>query len=77
MTVIDMRFKNIVISYLPRIAKSLEEINEKMFKKCCLCGKEFVGYGNNPSPLSDNGVCCDECNVKVIAARIKEIKEVK
>ena len=40
---------------------------------CCICGKKFVGYGNNPSPLRYEGVCCDECNAKVIAAGIDEI----
>lgn len=33
-------------------------------QKCCICGKEFVGYGNNPEPLMDfdEGRCCDDCN---------------
>ena len=41
--------------------------------KCCLCDKEVEGYGNNPSPLSENedDECCDECNLtKVIPTRI-------
>lgn len=38
-------------------------------KKCVLCGKEFSGYGNNAEPLK-KGVCCDECNQKVILERI-------
>jgi len=44
---------------------------------CCLCGKEFVGWGNNPSPLADEDKkCCDECNyTKVIPARLAEIAE--
>ena len=33
--------------------------------KCCICGKEIVGYGNSPSPLAGNK-CCDECNAKVV-----------
>lgn len=42
-----------------------------MKNKCCLCGKEFEGYGNNPDPLaSSKKVCCDKCNwEKVIPAR--------
>lgn len=46
-------------------------------QKCCLCGKEFEGYGNNPWPLStDEGArCCDECNQQVILERIKQITE--
>lgn len=34
--------------------------------KCCICKKEFNGYGNNPYPLRTTGVCCDECNILVI-----------
>lgn len=41
---------------------------------CCICGKEFEGYGNNPAPYKNTGVCCDECNQKyVIPARIKQL----
>lgn len=37
---------------------------------CCLCGKEFEGYGNNADPVAD-GICCDECNrAKVVPARV-------
>lgn len=43
--------------------------------KCCLCGKEEEGFGNNPDPLGNLGEdeeCCDECNLeKVIPARIE------
>ena len=42
---------------------------------CCLCGKLCKGYGNNPWPLSKNedDRCCDECNNKVIIARIANL----
>lgn len=33
--------------------------------KCCICGKEIEGYGNNPMPVAGTA-CCDECNNKVI-----------
>ena len=42
-------------------------------KTCCICGKVFRGYGNNPFPVvkADGAECCDECNLeKVIPARI-------
>ena len=45
-------------------------------KKCCICGKEFDGWGNNAYPLAD-GICCDECNKQVIIARIKRLKELE
>ena len=41
-----------------------------MKNKCCLCGEEFEGYGNDPAPLKELGECCDRCNAeKVIPAR--------
>ncbi len=42
---------------------------------CCICGRKFTGYGNNPEPLKTEGVCCDECNEKVIEARISRFFE--
>lgn len=53
--------------------------------KCCLCGKEFEGYGNNPSPIEvyyssigESGRCCDECNSNiVIPIRISEMGFIK
>lgn len=51
-------------------------------KVCCICGKVFEGWGNNPDPVTDeNGNlfpedarCCDECNGKyVIPARLVEL----
>lgn len=35
---------------------------------CCICGKAFIGPGNNPWPVN-NGVnvkCCDSCNQSVV-----------
>lgn len=43
-------------------------------KKCIICGKQIVGYGNNPEPVRRwfDGSCCDECNrEKVVPARLK------
>lgn len=45
-------------------------------KKCCICGKEFVGWGNNPWPVNndDDAVCCDDCNLLyVIPARMQNL----
>lgn len=46
-------------------------------RKCVLCGRLFIGWGNNPQPLADNGKCCDICNtLKVIPQRIeRRLKE--
>ena len=44
---------------------------------CCICGKRFKGYGNNPDPVKDEGVCCDECNLKVvIPTREEQIRKI-
>ena len=44
-------------------------------KICCLCGKKFEGYGNNPSPGKEKGSCCNECNLNtVILARINQLR---
>lgn len=44
-----------------------EEKKEK--KLCSICKSEYKGYGNQARPIND-GICCDECNVKVINARL-------
>ncbi len=46
--------------------------------KCCICGKEFEGYGNSPYPVNKNteARCCSECNINVvIPARIERLRE--
>lgn len=47
--------------------------------KCCICGKEINGYGNNPFPLctidDHTSQCCNDCNATyVIQARIASMK---
>ena len=45
-----------------------------MKNKCCLCGGEFEGYGNDPAPLKESGECCDRCNAeKVIPTRLDAV----
>ena len=45
-----------------------------MKNKCCLCGGEFEGYGNDPTPLKESGECCDRCNAeKVLTARCEAL----
>lgn len=53
------------------------EIEHNKVKKCCICGKEFAGFGNNPEPVKHDGECCDECNMQyVIPERIAMIAEI-
>ena len=43
--------------------------------KCCICGINDQGYGNNPDPIKKQGKCCDECNAdQVIPARLELTK---
>jgi len=49
---------------------------------CCICGKKFFGWGNNPYPVveDENALCCDDCDMEyVVPARIAEFyaKETK
>lgn len=45
-------------------------------KICCICGGKFVGWGNNPYPVKEDGECCDLCNsMYVIPARLRALKE--
>ena len=39
-----------------------------MVYKCCFCGKEFVGWGNNPYPANkdEDARCCDKCNDEIV-----------
>lgn len=36
-----------------------------MKRKCCICGKEIAGYGNNGFPAI-NGDVCDHCNQAIV-----------
>ena len=45
-------------------------------RTCVLCKDKFEGYGNNAEPLK-KGICCDGCNVSVVAARFLEVKAEK
>ena len=45
---------------------------------CCICGKEFIGWGNNPYPVveDEDARCCDECNaMHVIPARLLNLRK--
>jgi hypothetical protein len=46
-------------------------MEKKQNRKCVICGTEIEGWGNNPSPIKNEGLCCDRCNnAIVIPARI-------
>lgn len=39
---------------------------------CCICNKEFTGFGNNAQPYKE-GICCNECNSKYVIPKRLEI----
>lgn len=41
-------------------------------KRCILCKRSYEGFGNNAEPLA-KGRCCDNCNIKVILERLKDV----
>ena len=46
---------------------------EIVLNRCCICDKCFTGHGNNPEPVKEKGVCCDDCNNNVvIRARLRD-----
>ncbi len=34
--------------------------------KCTICRIDIQGHGNNPSPVKEEGKCCDMCNSLVV-----------
>ena len=42
---------------------------------CCICGDLLVGdEGNDPSPINEDGKCCDSCYTMVIGRRLRDAK---
>ena len=64
--------KKVMNETLKNIGIQLEESADET-KKCVICGKEYIGYGNNAEPAAE-GRCCDECNwTVVIPERLKQL----
>ena len=49
------------------------EIINTIKNTCCICGNEFDGKGNDPTPITPVrtkdgiiNVCCDDCNYNVV-----------
>lgn len=57
-------------------------IRSSVHFKCCICGEETTGYGNDAWPVVSNDKnwgnrCCDECNKnKVIPARLQIMQNI-
>ena len=53
-----------------------KEISMDFDKKCCFCGCEVKGIGNNPKPVEmrSGATCCDWCNSSIVmVARIRAL----
>ena len=51
-------------------------MTESQEKVCCICGKKFTGWGNNPWPVvkDEDARCCDECDGStVLSARLAQM----
>lgn len=51
-------------------------IESNQIQRCCICGEEFTGWGNNPWPVDkrEDARCCNACNeIYVIPARLEEM----
>ena len=54
---------------------TMKATDEKDVKHtCCFCSADCLLGGNDPDPLAEKGVCCDDCNIAVIFARIGMVK---
>ena len=43
---------------------------------CCICGKEFTGYGHSPYPVKETDAeCCNECNARVVLPKRAELSK--
>lgn len=64
-----------IIEHFGLLEPDVEWYNIELEQTCCICGRTFIGYGNNPYPVKDNGRCCDVCNYdKVLPSRLKLLK---
>lgn len=41
------------------------ELGIKGTKTCCICKKQFIGFGNNPDPLAGE-YCCSDCDKNIV-----------
>ena len=64
----------------------LEDLQKEYLKRskldkpiiCCMCGKKITNYmdSHNPEPLvAPPARCCNVCNEKVVAERLKLLRE--
>jgi hypothetical protein len=71
--------KNIEFGVMNNYANLLQGVkNMTEAKVCCICNEKFIGWGNNPYPVKEDGECCKPCDDNVVVpARIKEYEKEK
>ena len=47
----------------------------KKKRRCCICGKVMVEYGNNPYPVKTEGYCCNVCKKEIDNANRRTTSE--
>lgn len=71
----ETKDRDFIIWFFGLNEKDVEWYELELEQTCCICGKTFTGYGNNPYPVKDSGRCCDVCNYeKVLPSRLKLLK---
>jgi hypothetical protein len=72
---------NYILEYKPcdsmagKVAKCRVYVPKPENPTCCMCSKTCENeWGNNPAPLATKGVCCNECNQKVLLVRMGMLK---
>ena len=65
-TELEENFFNLDFDDVNVYGENLTEAKKE--QKCCICGEDIVGYGNNPEPYmpADEGQCCQGCNLKFV-----------
>lgn len=66
----NVSYKDTINEIESAVAHLKEVVDNVLEHTCCICGCDIEGFGNNPFPISDEGRCCDDCNNKVIMARL-------
>lgn len=74
-----MKMKKIIRQGIdPKERQGSRQMKDNKSFRCCICGKEEVGYGNNPDPVLKNkgDRCCNFCNnTVIIPERKKQIEQ--
>ena len=68
--------KRLLFTDLKWTSDFIDNFKDDYSEMCCVCGEPIKGYGHNAFPLRE-GLCCDRCNLSVIAKRMELWKQGK